>query len=1138
MQGSKKIAFGKLSGISARLMLGTALTGMAALLATSASAQNEVVTVTGTSIRGQQPVGANVISVDRAAIEATGAQTTAQLLVTIPQLDSFGAAAQGGQNSSDATTQAPTIHSLGNSASSSTLILIDGHRLPITGIRHNLIDPSLIPPAAIQNVEVLPDGASAIYGSDAVAGVINFHTRKDYSGWETSVQAGIADHYSSFDFSQLFGHNWDTGGIVAVYNYSSRSNLMNVNRSFITARQDIRRGAADPNSFGGYCNPVGGTPPGPTSNAAGTVTNCVPIPNGALAAGTAGTYAGLQTVTLGGPGIAGGVPGGLPVPYPSDGGNFQNFACPVATIATSSNAATGTFAYPYTNPIIPRQTTPTGGPGTGVCDTGNLATSLPSEVRNQGLVSIRQSLNDKLSLTADIVYASRMDSDRNAVGSVTNAAAFSPLVGTGGPAFGTNQANPFYVTVPGATGAQRNSEFITMDFSQLLADRGISPGFASTKTSEGTIFTALGLDYDLGGDWLLSLGAVLGADLTTVRNNGGLSSPEALLALHGTTNTAGTGATGPASSVIVDPYGLGTVLGVTRALNTSNALDVWNPSATNRTSTAVLRSLVDASSMQTSYQGMNDVTIHADGPLGDFWGAGQAKAAIGAEWTLETNDWRNTATTNGGPASTSSGFFKASTTRSIYAVYAEFVLPLVGPDMNVPLMQKLTLDVAGRYDHYNDFGETRNPKIALSWDIIDGIRASGSFGTSFTAPQTSSVGAPITNLIPGASVSSGGASNGLVVLFNDTRPFNGGAGIAGTFVANPYACAAAGSQPVTDATGATNATKTGAIWDTTGATAAAGCKINNVAGATEGLSIFTGNPDLKPSLGQSYSANLVFDDFGKFWDVLEGLSTQVTYYQAKLTGANTNIGVGTTQTNAGLPFLTAFGPNNGCVDVATCAANAPGWAQSAPTVQQFLIRAPLTAVLPPTIYALQQNTIQNAFDLWQGGLDFSINYRMQTDTLGSFSFGLNGNYILRASQRNAGNPLVFDTKDGRNGGRFANIELTGRANIGWHLDPFSVGFSINYQHPYNAGRTTFPFNLPGPGRLANQQHITAQMTYDMNASYDLPSDMFGGLTSGTSLNVSVSNLLDTNPPYADTSSGQAGGSAIGRQVNIGIRKKW
>ena len=246
----KKSNTSHMGTLTSKLMLGTAIAGFAALAVSPAQAQNENITVTGTSIRGQQPVGANVISVDRAAIEATGAQTTAQLLVTIPQLDNFGSAAQGGQNSADGSgTQAPTIHSLGNSASNATLVLIDGHRIPLTGINHNLIDPSIIPTSAISNVEVLPDGASAIYGSDAVAGVINFHTRKDYSGWETSAQYGIADHYNTFNFSQMFGHSWEDGGLVAAYNYSSRSNLMNRNRDFITARQDLRRGAADPNLF-------------------------------------------------------------------------------------------------------------------------------------------------------------------------------------------------------------------------------------------------------------------------------------------------------------------------------------------------------------------------------------------------------------------------------------------------------------------------------------------------------------------------------------------------------------------------------------------------------------------------------------------------------------------------------------------------------------------------------------------------------------------------------------------------------------------------------------------------------------------------------------------------------------------------
>ena len=1087
--------------LSNKLKLGTALAGIAIFAGSAAFAQNETVTVTGTSIRGQQPVGANVITVDRATIEATGVQTTQQLLVTIPQLNNFGSSAQGPENSADSTAT-PTIHSLGNSASNSTLVIIDGHRIVGSG-GNALVDPSIIPAAAIQNVEVLPDGASAIYGSDAVAGVINLHTRKEYSGWESSVQSGFADHYSSFDLSQLFGHNWDTGGVIAVYNYSSRSNLMNRDRDFITSRQDLRRGAADPSLF-----------------------------TGLPAASTYGSS--LQTVTVGGPGIASGVPGGIPVPYPSDGGNFQNFACPVAVIATTSAATSGAFVYPYTGAAIPRQTNPTGGPGTGICDTDNLGSALPSEVRNQGLVGLHQSLTERLSVNLDLVYSSRLTVSRSAIGSITNATVFSPFVGTGGPAFGSNQANPFYVTVPGATGSQRNSEFVTLDFSQLLAAQGL--GYSSNKIAVQTVFTTVGLDYDMGSDWLLSLGGTFGADTTSTRNSGGLQSPEALLALNGTTTLAGTGATSAGTSTIIDTYGLGTVVGVTRALTTSNALDVWNPVATNRTSTAVLRSLVDSATNSTNSENQQDVTLHADGPLGDFWGAGQIKAAIGGEYFHNLLTTRSINSSTVGPNSTGVRTQNVNFGRTVFSTYAEFVLPVVGPDMHVPLIQRLTFDFAGRYDHYSDFGQTKNPKIAVSWDIIDGIRASASFGTSFTAPGIVNLGDAVThqNGISAITANNSGASNGLVVSFNDTRPFNNGAGIAGTFVSNAYACAAAGSTPVTDITGSTNATIVGGVWQN-----ATACK-NVVQNGTnsQGIRFTSGSPFLKPELGQTYSANLVFDNFGKFWDVLEGLSTQVTYYQAKFAGAITNIGIITSQTNAGLPNLTTFGPANGCVSSASlCAtgqANAPGWSSQDPIIQNLLTQAPLANPLPATLYSILDNSVQNAFSLWQNGLDFSINYRLQTDDYGSFSFALNGNQILRAAQQNGVGTLVFDTKGGRNGGRFADIEFTGRASINWHLEPFTLGMSVNYQHPYNAGNTTFPFTLPGPNRLANQQHIGPQLTYDMNLGYTLPDTMI----SGTSLNVSVSNLFDTDPPYRNSSAGAVGGNAIGRTITVALRKKW
>ncbi len=1083
----------KLGSFAGKLMTGTAL---AMLAATAAQAQNESITVTGTSIRGQQPVGANVISVDRAAIESTGAQTTAQLLQTIPQLDNFGSAAQGGQNSADGTgTQAPTIHSLGNSASNATLVLIDGHRLPLTGLNHNLVDPSVIPTAAISNVEVLPDGASAIYGSDAVAGVINFHTRKDYNGWETSAQYGVADHYNTFNFSQLFGHSWDDGGVVAVYSYSNRSNLMNRDRDFITARQDLRLGAADPNLFTGVAAQIAGA-------------------------------TGFQTTA----------PNGQAVPYPSLGGNFQNLtSCPVATISSTTANSGSVFAYPYTSPAIPRQTSlGSSGPSTGICDTLDISSALPSEMRNQALVSLHQAIGDKLNASFDVVYASRLGASRNARGGLTNAAAFNPA-GTGDTAFGAansaaalSHTNPFYVGVPGAA-ANANNEFISMGFDQLLAGQGL--GFASTKTGQTTAFATLGLDYDVGGDWLLSLGGTSGTDFSFSRGTGSLNTAEALLALNGTLNTSGT-----TSSPLPDPYGLGSIVAVTRALTTANALDVWMPAATNRTSATVLRSLVDSSTNNTSVQNLQNVTLHADGPLFDLFGAGDVKAAFGGEWIHYTQDQRSSSANNTGPVSTSANTLNLSSKRTVYAAYAEFVVPVIGPDMNIPLVQKLTFDFAGRYDHYNDFGDTKNPKISFSWDIVDGLRTSASFGTSFTAPALDSIGQPGTGITgeTGVGANNGGASNGLVVLFNDTRPFNNGAGIAGSFVANAVACKAAGSTPVDDAAGNINSAVGGGLYPT-----AIGCKnvVTNGSGS-QGLTISGGNANLKPEIGQSYSANVALD-FGRFVDALDGLTTQVTYYQAKFTGAITTLQVTTTQTVPGIPSLTTFGPANGCsaATIATCGAglaNEPGWAPSDPLIQSLLVGRPLGDPLPGRVYSLRDGTQQNAFNLWQNGIDFTVNYRIATDDMGNFNFGLSGNQILRATQKNGPSGVPFDALDGKNGGRYANVELTGRASIGWNMDPFTVGLSLSWQHPYNTGLSTFPYNLPGPNRTASYQHIGALQVFDLNLAYNLPDEWM----SGTRVNLVVNNLLDTTPPFQNNTSGTANGSAVGRTVTLGVTKKW
>ncbi len=1069
--------------LTSTLMRGTALAGLTALAATSAQAQNENVVVTGTTIRGQQPVGANVISVDRTAIEATGAQTTAQLLVTIPQLDNFGSAAQGGQNSFDASqTQAPTIHSLGSSASNATLILIDGHRIPLTGISHNLIDPSIIPASALANVEVLPDGASAIYGSDAVAGVINFHTRRDYSGWETGVQYGIADSYNSFNFHQMFGHSWEDGGLVAAYNYSSRSELMNRDRDFITARQDLRRGVlTDTSQFVG-------------------------IPD-------ASYYDHLQTVA----------PNGEAVPYPSDGGNFQNFNCPVATIGNSPSSSQPVYSYPYTSGDIHyRRTSPSSGPGTGICDQLDVGTALPSEVRNSAIFSMYQAISDRLVLNLNAIYSSRLNSQHNSRGTISNAAAFNPA-GTGGPVFGMGQTNPFYVGVPGAA-SDANVEYVNISFDSMLADQGI--GFASRKTGSIGGFVTAGLDYDIGGDWLVSVGGTVGRDDSFRHDEGLLNSAEAYLALNGTTQTRGT----PTSSVIADPYGLGTVVGVTRTLTTQNALDVWSPNG-GSTSAAVLRSLVDRNETRDSINGFQNLTLHADGPLLDLFGAGPIKAAIGGEYIHYTQDQRYFRYGGGGPSSTTARSLDIHSNRTVYAAYAELVVPVISPDMEIPAVQRLTLDFAGRYDHYNDFGGTKNPKIAMNWDIVDGLRASASFGTSFTAPALDSFGQPGTGITAETGVGAGntGASNGLIIPFNDTRPFNNGAGIAGTIVSNAFACEAAGSQPL-DASGANVTAASGN---------AVACKWST--SDSPGMRFGGGNANLKPELGQSYSANLVFE-FGRFFDALDGLTTQLTYYQAKFTGAITTLHVTTTQTDPGFPNLTTFGPANGCVDATSLCgagqANETGWAQTDPIVQNIITGRPLSSPLPTRIYSIGDGTQQNAFDIWQNGIDFKVDYRYTTDNMGDFTFSLSGNQILRASQRmHATTGPVLEVLNNTNGSRYPSTELTARASLNWHLEPYTVGIALNYQHPTHGGfrRAPFPYNLDGAnGRFKNYEHIGALEVWDLNLGYNLPDEWW----SGTRLSIAVRNVFDTDPVFSNSTSGSAKGSSIGRQIRIGLTKTW
>lgn len=222
--------------------------------AASASAEaapmvNEVV-VTGTLIRGSTEVASPVITLSREAIDRAGQATVAEALAALPQAFSGASTPQTELLGSDglgtnlAVSSGVNLRGLG---ANSTLVLVDGRRMAGSGLNGDFADVSAIPIAAVDHIEVLLDGASALYGSDAVGGVINVILRQDFTGAETRLRYGAArggDH-GDLQAAQTFGQSWSGGHLVFSYEYDHTDALAGADRA-ATADADLRPlGGAD-----------------------------------------------------------------------------------------------------------------------------------------------------------------------------------------------------------------------------------------------------------------------------------------------------------------------------------------------------------------------------------------------------------------------------------------------------------------------------------------------------------------------------------------------------------------------------------------------------------------------------------------------------------------------------------------------------------------------------------------------------------------------------------------------------------------------------------------------------------------------------------------------------------------------------
>ena len=283
-----------------KLLCGASLSVLASVIGAQAQeaapeTENVTVTATGTSIKGIAPVGTNLITVDANTIKATGAVTTEEILGQIPQLaNTFNTQAVsptainiGGVRPSIRYNPAQTI--LGTS---STLLLLDGHNMVGVSGLATTPDAGVIPTIVLRQVDVLPDGASSIYGANAIAGVINFVTRETFQGFQANVSAGVADGYSAFNAAVMAGTDWGDGGVYMAFEHKENTYLMAKDRSY--TKMDLT-GIGGRDSRGTSCDLANITAPGGLNYA--LTSNTVSGAPGSLKAAASGPFGGLNAQT-------------------------------------------------------------------------------------------------------------------------------------------------------------------------------------------------------------------------------------------------------------------------------------------------------------------------------------------------------------------------------------------------------------------------------------------------------------------------------------------------------------------------------------------------------------------------------------------------------------------------------------------------------------------------------------------------------------------------------------------------------------------------------------------------------------------------------------------------------------------------
>lgn len=653
--------------------------------------QPEIVVV-GTRIEGARVTEAlPVIVVGQDRLDAIGAVSGDELIRNIPQMGDVSFNPGNNAQTSNAARGDVGSVNLRSLGVGNTLVLLNGRRVVTHPASQGLSDTgtvpvlsynsNAIPTTGLERLEVLLDGAAALYGSDAVAGVVNTVLKDDYDGLRLQAQYGGAEgtHLTEFQGNILAGRSFERGNITVSLEYTDRSALRAEDQDF-TASANLRP------LFAGVPGFADSQVPDARATRGAWPALMVPVTGGRPRRGTTNltTAAGAFTVRptrLGGCTLA-----------------LTTDLCLVNT-ALATNNAFRDLRY----------------------DTAVGTTVMPSVKRYNAFANGHYDLTDNLTVFGEFGYY-RSDTVRIQPPVINLNQIWIPA---------TNYYNPFGPVgspnrLPGLTNVPNEGLPVL-----LTTYRFVDTGPQTVKVSGEQIRGLLGVRGEAAGfKW----------DSAFVYSE----------------------ASAVDSSVAVRSSSLQQSL----ALATPDAYNPFNGGCIDTLSfgdcTPSSQTAIDAITFDLKRRSKTTLT------MGDFRASrpdlfklpgGEVGMAFGVEVRRETQrDDRDAAVDGSSPfVDAVTGAVTGAVTisdaaavsdnpdtygkRTVAAAYAELAVPIVSEEMGVPLMRRFDVQLAGRYEHYSDFGSVARPKIAAAWDVFDGLRFRGSFSQGFRAPNLEQVNA-------------------------------------------------------------------------------------------------------------------------------------------------------------------------------------------------------------------------------------------------------------------------------------------------------------------------------------------------------------------------------------------------------------